>query len=433
MYIPQSNKFYDIPLEQKIESPIKSLAPAQNGDIWLATMGEGLKKIALPNLIIKAQSGELNPISFDTYDFGMNAGLSEFKNTIMNVFEDHSGTLWIGTFFAGLYKLPFSSNRFSYFEVNEKQGELLTVIIAFEDRRKNIWVSTVEGGLYKWVKQSDGYLNYRHDPNDPESIPSNSGCSIFEDHKGRLWVNTDKGLSLFDEKKSVFHQYQHIPNAPKGISWQIFEDKNGMLWFPGYRGGLSLFDPEKEIFLDYKKYRESKKGLNSNLLWHIYEDSSETIWIASANGLYKVVKTEKEKVDYNNLNFELQKIFEKYSAYWIHEDKKGRFWVSTLEGLVVYDRKEKRVSKVYKGKVDFPLDVANSIMEDGSGNLWLFGGSGIVKFDPEKEIFQLFDKKSGISYAPFGRLARENKDGWFLTVSGKNGYYIFAKFLPAQI
>ncbi len=192
-----------------------------------------------------------------------------------------------------------------------------------------------------------------------------------------------------------------------------------------FMGGLSIFDPEQELFWQYKYQADDENSLSSNAVWHIFEDSYGTIWISTASGLQKVRVPPNGIINYDSLSFELVPFIGFPGTYWVLEDKAKRFWISQWNRLVLYDRKDMKLLKGFKWKSGYPLDVANSMLEDNNGNLWLFGTSGIVKFDPEKETFLLFDKKSGIPYAPFGRLARKNEDGWFFTASGKNGFYVF--------
>ncbi|MCP3932174.1 MAG: hypothetical protein GY705_24140, partial [Bacteroidetes bacterium] len=409
LYNPSTGKFHPIPFKEKIGKRIMSIAQTQNGDLWLATDGEGLKKITLPSLIWPAQKGILDPLSFETYDFGMNQGILETRNRIMDLLVDHSGTLWIGTFSYGIFKLPYTFNRFPYNEILVDQGGNITVNYVMEDSRGNIWVSTLEQGLYKWDKHKNSYTNFSHNPVNSKSIIDNSVRCVFEDSKGRLWVSTDKGLCRFDESNSTFYNYQHIPNSPESFSFMIFEDNNGILWIAGWGGGLYLFDPENEKFWHYKAKPDSEKSLINNVITQIYEDSEQTIWVATFYGLHKVLNPNKEVLNYDSLSFERQMVGEK--VLWVHEDKQNRFWVSSFfRGLLLYDRFEEKVSKsyYYRGPEGYPFNVVNSIEEDDSGNLWLFGGLGIVKFDHTNENFQLFNKSSGISNAPSGRIGKRN-------------------------
>ncbi len=241
MYTPEADRFFQIKLEPKIKKPINSITQAQNGDLWLATDGEGLKRIAFNSQPMNTPKDSLVPAALDQFDFGMNYGATEGRNRIMDVFEDHSGCLWVGTYFYGLYKLPYASNHFPYFELTKKPGENITIQVVDEDGRKNIWITTFEKGIYKWDSRNNNVENFRHDPNNPYSIPSDYVSTVFEDSQKRLWLSTDKGLCSWDEEKEISRFYEDIPNAPKHNSWFIFEDKNGFLWIAGFYGGAFYF------------------------------------------------------------------------------------------------------------------------------------------------------------------------------------------------
>ncbi|NJO02643.1 MAG: hypothetical protein HC880_14010, partial [Bacteroidia bacterium] len=61
-----------------------------------------------------------------------------------------------------------------------------------------IWLVASERGLSRFDAQKKQFILYRHNPNDPYSLPSNNVFHIHQDSKGRIWIATADGLARFD-------------------------------------------------------------------------------------------------------------------------------------------------------------------------------------------------------------------------------------------
>lgn len=99
-----------------------------------------------------------------------------------------------------------------------------------QDKRGLMWFVTNDG-LNKYDGSS--ITVYRHDPDDPASIGSNSLRCLFEDSKGRLWIGThDSGLDYFDRQTNTFYHIRQAAGASirSNRIWAITEDKTGALW-----------------------------------------------------------------------------------------------------------------------------------------------------------------------------------------------------------
>jgi ligand-binding sensor domain-containing protein len=64
-----------------------------------------------------------------------------------------------------------------------------------EDREGMIWIAVGEGGLNSYDRQTQQFTPYYHDPANSDSLPESYAQSIFEDHKGNLWMSSLPGYS----------------------------------------------------------------------------------------------------------------------------------------------------------------------------------------------------------------------------------------------
>ena len=72
-----------------------------------------------------------------------------------------------------------------------------TVNGILQDREGYMWFGTLNG-----LNKYDGYrfVDFRHNPNDPNSISSDQIYALYEDNKGNLWVGT------LEVQDAVYHE-----------------------------------------------------------------------------------------------------------------------------------------------------------------------------------------------------------------------------------
>ncbi|MEO6000291.1 MAG: ATP-binding protein [Chitinophagaceae bacterium] len=100
-----------------------------------------------------------------------------------------------------------------------------------QDKEGFIWIAT-KGGLNRY----DGYSFkiFTTDPQDTNSISSNSVSNLLEDSKGRIWVGTyDGGVNVYDKKRGSFLRITQKAGDPSGLSGNRIE--SAMIELPGGR------------------------------------------------------------------------------------------------------------------------------------------------------------------------------------------------------
>ncbi|NEX62808.1 ligand-binding sensor domain-containing protein [Noviherbaspirillum galbum] len=159
------------------------------------------------------------------------------------------GEVWIGAFTGGLSRLqrgPTGAARFTRFRLDSNDPGSLsndTVMALFRDHAGVIWVGTA-AGLNRVVFRDDGkviFVRYRRD----EGLQDESINSILEDQDGNLWLGTESGLTRLDKAR---RQFRHF-NASDGMIESGFLPRvatrgpDGLLAFGGHEG-LNLFYSE---------------------------------------------------------------------------------------------------------------------------------------------------------------------------------------------
>ena len=142
-----------------IVNHINSLAEDADGNIWAGTVNSGLLKFnANEQKFYRYVKDQKNPFSIS-------------NNSVLSVFFDRSGILWVGYWGNGASKWNQKKWKFEKYEVlndindindiNDSKNKTITTM--FEDKNRNLWMGTF-GGLYNYnpTKKFLKYLLPRH-------------------------------------------------------------------------------------------------------------------------------------------------------------------------------------------------------------------------------------------------------------------------------
>ena len=269
------------------------------------------------------------------------------------------------------------------------------VLCMLQDRQGFMWFGTMDG-----LNFFDGYgfLVFKNDPTDPESLVHNSVRALAEDRAGRLWVGTSGGLDLFDREKQVFVHFKAEPEGTGGPLHQniisLYEDRAGTLWV-GSSGGLDRVDfgpavGERPRFEHFRSDRSDPRTLSFGGAQSFLEDSRGRFWVGSGGGGL-------------NLFDRAQRTFLRIPAEpanprglgngfisFLLEDRRGDIWIGTGYGLHrLIDRPEAEGRPEFEHFRADPVDpqsISHDAVfaggEDRTGGLW-FGtyGGGLMRLD----------------------------------------------------
>jgi ligand-binding sensor domain-containing protein/signal transduction histidine kinase len=206
------------------------------------------------------------------------------NNSVSAILEDHLGNIWIGTSGGGICRFNEKSQNFTRYPFIENvnfttpnNGALddEQVILIYEDESGTIWVGTNNGGLNRLNRQTGRFTSYVY------QLPG-FGCinSILEDSKKTLWVGTYfGGVFNFDPETTIAKKYTEHEGLMYDGAIGILEDRQENLWIASSRG-ISIFN------LQTKQVRNltTANGLPSENLLSTYKTSSGQFLFSSNDG-----------------------------------------------------------------------------------------------------------------------------------------------------
>lgn len=270
-------------------------------------------------------------------------------NSISALFEDHEGSLWVGTNLGLVQLVPRR-----VLALTERHGlaEGFTVpVVQTEDA--DVWVGTWGGGLHRFA---GGRLASRLTEDD--GLPSDRIRALHLAADGGLWVGANGGMAELRDGRLV--RTQEVAGEARDFT----ETPDGRFWAGGThglylrsRGGFSAYRPDV---------------LGGLSVWALHTDRAGALWIGTEEGLFRLVGD-------SLVSFGAESGLRSGFVVSIHEEEDGTLWFGTYaRGLHRY--RGRRFVPVTTGE-GLLHDGVWAMLADGDGGLWMSSDGGIFRVD----------------------------------------------------
>jgi len=265
MYLKGSNvfhnRFYSSSSTVKGVYYIKDIAEQENGDMWMCT-SEGLIHYSL------------NRDRFRRF-----LPPQILHNKLSNICCDKDGRVWITTS-GGLNVIDARSGEIHKATADADLKNALKnnyIDVITQSPSGNIWIGSHNKGVYKAsIDKRDRiqFVNFQHDPNNENSLSSNSINDIVIDDKENVWIATSEGLDQIDVHRGVVRRYKLDEGNSYVINLRV--DNNQMLWMTSNTGVYTTkLDSVSFNRLEFIKGYVSVLEVHDSVLYYI-----------ARNGLY---------------------------------------------------------------------------------------------------------------------------------------------------
>lgn len=333
-----------------------------------------------PGLILLNENLDL----IDTFD-SFNSSIPDSQ--ILDIIEDRSGLIWIGTFNGvaegtkTLFELIGPNTALESRQVNsllatEKETVLVgtsrgvfsysltdnllrnvswsgldatelsnSAVMCFEETSTHFWIGTLSNGLYKVSKQSGDIFQFTKA--EPATNVENLGITDIKNVNDRIYISTwgdgiftvsDDGTYL--ENISLTDQ---IASSKLSFSISLEHDQHGNLWIGSDRG-LFRYEIEKRRLTSIGNDVGQPNNLLSNMPWYLYFSANNDLWIGTQSGALSKIEAESiTSPEPSVINFSDTLHFRSHDIYAIGSDEENNIWFSHNKGISKLDTESLRI------------------------------------------------------------------------------------------
>lgn len=381
------------------------------------------------------------------------------ENFVRHGIIDHQGRFWLATR-GGVFLLDRETGRFTVYRYKRGDPDSLGDDLAhtlFEDRSGTVWIGTYAGGVSRFRSETKPFRIHRHDPGDPGSLSEDRITGLAIDSAGRLWASTVNGLNRYENGRwtRFFHAPQDASSLPSNDLSCISVAPNDEIWVASLHGGVSRYDHQRFHRYPTTPTNEAAPaglhpftGLQVNSL---LPDASGGVWIAGrAYGLdyyrdgqfrhYPPQDGEPGRPPWPTRNAVLglleptgdlwfateisglvhfEQAPQRFTAYLppveqpgatrslhcVAEGSDDTIWLGAADGLLKFDRKSRRFVRQYGTEEGLPHAAVMTLVRDSRGHLWMGTANGLAVLDPTTERVRSYDKADGLPANVFSQRA----------------------------
>lgn len=325
------------PTFSKSRIKILTIKETKQDIVWIGTDGDGVYKFLT------------RPKTFYSISEGQPESGQLSHSIIRSIYEDQSGSLYIGTRGGGLNVINSKDGRTRI--LNSKNGLSNDAVLAInQDHSKNMWIG-LDGEGIDMIEAGTGKLfHFPRDFENKSDLNFSSVYSICIDSFNDIWLGTSGfGVIQMKVEKTTtgkyrlveFDQLSHPAKArpipiKSNIVYTIVEEKPNLLWFGTRGGGIYRYNAlTKEIDSHIQASANEESSLSNNDVLSLFIDNKEQLWIGSSGGLDRLFLQNKP---YRIEHFTEREGLPNNTIHGILPDANNNIWLSTNRGLVMYDR-----------------------------------------------------------------------------------------------
>lgn len=384
-----------------VAGTVRVLRQMPDGRLWIGTIGQGaytyedgsLERVTPPNRLP--------------------------SQTILSLFEDSFGNLWMGTQAGMLRFSPTSARLISLPEVADSDSETIS-----RDSDGTLWVASTH--LFHIV----------HGKAIPYEFPQLHGAhvrTVFRDRQGSLWIGTE-GRGIFHLTPLGTRQYSTANGLVNNFVRAILQTVDGAIWVATDEGVSRIGDGRIRNL-------QVIDGLAYFSIRALAQDHAGNLWVGTERGLSHLsLRSAAETNREQFLQDDATRALRNEKVFTVTAGKDGAMWFGTAEGGLFLLTPQNRANNGnrltrFTTKDGLASDSIYSIIEDGWGQLWVGSPNGISRMsvaeleqhsaDPSRPITQKFFSRtdagpiSGL-YGGTQPAAAITADGevWFPSVRG---------------
>lgn len=302
-----------------------------------------------------AKITQINPTYFSNFITG--------SDGIIPLYFDPEGLLWIGCNGKGAMNIDLATGKSNIYEPSQLSDGTVRAIT--KDDKGRMWLGTEKGVT---ILNPDGTREIlRQDFVDKNKLNDNAIYTVLCDRDGNIWIGTYfGGINVLLKNNEQFHWIEAGYNSKnirgKAIR-KIVEPQRNTLWVATEDGGLNIYN----TITGNISVLDRIKGLGHNIHELFYDEKSENMWIGTfRNGLFCYNLSSGNWQQYmpdpeNGLTSD--------AIFSIAKQRNGTIWIATTQGLRYYNPEKNNFLRINHPVLD--VDFIYCLLVDKDDNMWI--------------------------------------------------------------
>ncbi len=416
------------PMTKKVEKKViddyvTAVLVARNQDIWIGTIQEGIWVLNKKQHVKHRFKNSTSPNTLS-------------HNRITRIYQSKDGTIRVGTEGGGMCEfVPETKEFVTYQYSDDKKTVAFDVVWDILQVKNQIWLATTQGIFIYDALSRNFVKRIEHDIKNSKSISDNHLLRLYEDRAGNVWIGTAKGgANMYNARQNSFHLISHNRGGTEILSqngvMSIYEE-TGKMWFGIDGGGLNVYDSATKITTHYRHDSANPKSIGADAVLSIYKDKAGIYWVGTWGG--GLNKFDPKTQTFERFQHDSNEPFSLPSnnIWRVFEDSRGNFWVVMNEkGIALFDRETGKIIRQIIPRNDkITMNGFFNIYEDSHANIYFSGWNGLVRYNLDAELFQIYtshekDRKSLSGDYPFCVFEDSKKRIWIGTSGGLAQFHL---------
>jgi len=331
-----------LPAREQVEK-ITALKEDSDGTLWLGSYNQGMYRL---------RQGSVQKADFhDRF----------IKSRIFSLLEDREGNLWIGTHY-GLVQVQDAP--FKLLGAQDGIGEAVWSVQESGDGR--VWLATEGSGITILGPNGLQRLGPAQGLSSPDVIV------LLAAPDGSMWAGTRKGLNQIEG--NLVRTFGPVEGLLNDYVRALFIDRAGVLWVGTLEG---VFRKEGASFTPFG----SQQGLVHPVVRCFHQQAEGTLWIGTDGGITRI------HPDGATSQFDRSSGLPTTFIRCIAPAEDGGTWVGTYGGGICHVRASGHLTTLTR-KNGLYHDIIFDLLHDGKGYLWAGTSKGVFRV-PEQEMLDL--------------------------------------------
>ncbi len=369
---------------------ITSIAEIRPGEIWLATLGDGIVTVQADSL--KTRHIRSAPL--------LSASLRD--NSVRHLLLDRSGAVWLATNRGVSYHDPRQTAVSTLFGVSAPVGDSARPLIGTEiswilpapDQR--VWLGTHQSGVDIIDPASGAVKRLQPNPLKVDSaLPQDIVLALERAPDGGVFIGTKRGLYKADADGRRVARVGVAGRDASASTWALLAEQN-TLWIGGTTDGLWKLDTRTGR--TSKMPMQGGQRFSDNRIFVLAPGPAGSLWVGTRNGLNRFDPGTERIENILPMPGDAASLAAGFITTLL-TDTDGRLWVGTYGGgihrLDSAASAAPRFTRISTAQ-GLPNDNINALLQDNQGNIWASTDDGLAVIDPQSLSVRALRRGEGV-------------------------------------